>query len=218
MNALLDELGRAYQYFLSNQADFWENLATHLRLSTSALLIALLVCVPLGVWAAKRVVVSQIAINTANALRVVPSLAILFLARPYFGLGFPSALIALTILALPPILTNTYAGFRSLDSSVSEAARGMGMSGWQVIHSVEFPLALPVIVAGIRIATVEVIASATLAAYIGGDGLGNFIQRGFAVNRLDIILVGTITIALLALAADALLAGVQRTSAAYARV
>ncbi len=217
MNQLLNELGRAYQYFLANQADFWDNLATHLRLSISALLIALLICVPLGIWAAKRVVVSQVAINTANALRVVPSLAILFLARPYFGLGFTSALIALTILAFPPILTNTYAGFRSLDRAVSELARGMGMSSRQVIRSVEFPLALPVILAGIRIATVEVIASATLAAYIGGDGLGNYIQRGFAVNRLDIVLVGTITIALLALAADALLAGVQRTSAAYVR-
>lgn len=217
MTVLLDELGRAYQYLLANQADFWDNLATHLRLSFSALAIALLVCVPLGIWASKRVVVSQVSINTANALRVVPSLAILFLARPYFGLGFRSALIALTILALPPILTNTYAGFRSLDRAVSEAARGMGMSVWQVIRSVELPLALPVIVAGIRIATVEVIASATLAAYIGGDGLGNYIQRGFAVNRLDITLVGTITIALLALAADALLGGAQRASAAHAR-
>lgn len=212
----MNGLAGAYEYLLANQSDFWENLVTHLRLSFSALGIALIVCVPLGMWAAKRRVVSQIAINTANALRVIPSLAILFLAQPYFGLGFRSSLIALTVLACPPILINTYAGFRAVDRAVVEAAHGMGMASWQVIRAIELPLALPVILAGIRIATVEVIASATLAAYIGGDGLGNFIQRGFAVNRVEILLVGTVSVALLALLADALLAGLQRTATSAA--
>jgi osmoprotectant transport system permease protein len=210
----MDVFAGAWRYFQNNRDDFWNSLVQHLALSGSALLIALLVCVPLGAWAARSKPVAQLGINTANALRVVPSLAILFLAYPYLGLGFRNALVALTVLACPPILINTYAGFRSVDPAVVEAARGMGMQPAQVIRSVELPLALPVILAGIRIATVEVIASAALAAFIAAGGLGIFIQRGFAVNRPEITLAGVVPIALLALLADALLAGAQRASAA----
>src|SRR5690606_16684119 len=116
---------------------------------------------------------------TSNALRVVPSLAILFLAIPYFGLSFTSASIALTILALPPVLINTDAAYRNISPAIKEAAFGMGMTPWQVLRHIETPLALPVIIAGIRIATTEVIASATLAAFIGIGGLGLFVVRGF---------------------------------------
>jgi osmoprotectant transport system permease protein len=213
----MNELRGAFNYFLENRADFGEALADHLRLSLTALAIALLICVPLGIWASKRRQVAQSVINLANALRVVPSLAVLFLALPYLGIGFRPSLIALTVLACPPILINTYAGFRAVDRAVIEAAYGMGMAPGQVLRSVEFPLALPVLVAGVRIAAVEVIASASLAAYIAGGGLGEFIQRGFAVNNLGITLAGTIPIALLALLADALLAGVQRATSVSAR-
>ena len=206
----MNELARAYRYLLEHQPDFWTAVATHLRLSFTALAIAMVVCVPLGVLAAKRHLVAQPIINTANALRVVPSLAILFLALPYLGIGFEPALAALTVLAGPPILINTYAGFRSVDRTVVEAAFGMGMASSEVLRSIEVPLALPVLIAGIRIATVEVIASASLAAFIGAGGLGNFIQRGFAVNETSIMLVGTIPIALLALLAEAILTGLER--------
>ncbi len=175
-----------------------------------ALLIALVVCVPLGLWAAKRRAVAQPVINAANALRVIPSLAILFLAQPYLGIGFAPSLVALTILACPPILINTYAGFRSVDRAVVEAAYGMGMAGSQVLRRIELPLAFPILLAGVRIAAVEVIASASLAAFIGGGGLGNFIQRGFAVNEPGIMLVGTIPTALLALTVEAVLAVAAR--------
>jgi len=203
-------LVEAYRYFLNHQPEFWRAVATHLRLSGAALAIALLLGVPLGLWAARQRVVAQPIINLANALRVVPSLAILFLALPYIGIGFKPSLVALTVLACPPILINTYAGFRSVDRNVVEAARGMGMASNQVLRSVEVPLALPVLIAGLRIAAVEVIASASLAAFIAGGGLGIFIQRGFAVNQPSLMLVGTVPIALLALLAEALLASVQR--------
>ncbi len=213
----MEQLAQAYRYVLDNQTDFWRNVVVHLQLSFSALLIALVICLPLGIWAARRPLVAQLGINTANALRVVPSLAILFLAYPYLGTGFRNALVALTILACPPVLINTYAGFRGVDRTVIEAARGMGMTAGEVLRRVELPLAMPVLLAGVRLATVEVIASATLAAFIAGGGLGNFIQRGFAVNNESITLVGAIPIALLALAADALLALVQRRAAVYTR-
>jgi osmoprotectant transport system permease protein len=213
----MEQLAQAYRYVLDNQTDFWRNVVVHLQLSFSALLIALVICLPLGIWAARRPLVAQLGINTANALRVVPSLAILFLAYPYLGTGFRNALVALTILACPPVLINTYAGFRGVDRTVIEAARGMGMTAGEVLRRVELPLAMPVLLAGVRLATVEVIASATLAAFIAAGGLGNFIQRGFAVNNESITLVGAIPIALLALAADALLALIQRRAAVYAR-
>ncbi len=208
----MDDVIGAFQYLQENQGDFWRALTTHLQLSLTSLLIAMVVCIPLGIWAAKRRAIAQPAINTANALRVVPSLAILFLAYPYLGIGAQGALLALTLLACPPILINTYAGFRSVDPAVVEAARGMGMAPGQVLRSVELPLAFPVVLAGIRTATLEVIASASLAAFIGAGGLGDFITRGFSVNRPSIMLAGTIPVALLALLADTLLAGVQRAA------
>ncbi len=145
-----------------------------------------------------------------SSLRVIPSLAILFLAVPYLGLGFYPALIALAILASPPILINTDAGFRNVDAAVTEAARGMGMGERQVFWRVEVPLALPIVVAGVRTAAVDVFASATLAAFIGGGGLGDFIARGFALFNPPVMLVGAIPVAVLTLSAEGVLAGVQR--------
>jgi osmoprotectant transport system permease protein len=137
--------------------------------------------------------------NVFNAFRVIPSLAILFLALPYLGLGFFPSLVALTVLAFPPVLINTYTGIRGVDAFIVEAAAGMGMTRAQVLAQVEIPLAIPAIVTGIRIASVEVISSATLASFIGGGGLGDFITRGFALFDVPIMLVGAVPVALLAL-------------------
>jgi osmoprotectant transport system permease protein len=206
MKLLLD----SYHYFLDNQPRFWDALNRHLVLSLAALAISVLVCVPLGVWIARRATVAQYVINTFNALRVLPSLAILFLSLPYLGLGFRPSLVALTVLAFPPVIINTYAGMRNVDRAVVESAYGMGMAPSQVLRLVEFPLALPAVIAGIRTTAVEVISSATLAAFIGGGGLGDFITRGFALNEPGIMLVGAVPVALLALASEAVLGGLQR--------
>lgn len=199
------------EYFLENQRMFWSQAGAHVWLSAVALLIGILVCVPIGIWISRYVRVAQYVINVFNAVRVLPSLVILFLALPYLGLGPRPALVALTVLAFPPILINTYAGLRNVDRSTIEAARGMGMSGFQTLRRIELPLALPAIIAGIRIAAVEVIASATLAAFIGGGGLGSFVTRGFALNDPGIMLVGAVPVALLALLSDLSLGGLQRT-------
>jgi osmoprotectant transport system permease protein len=170
----------------------------------------LLVGLPLGFGSSRSQVVSLVVINAFSSLRVIPSLAILFLAIPYFGLGFRSAAIALTILALPPILISTDVAFRSLDPALREAALGMGMTPAQVLRYVEIPLALPVILAGVKTATIEVVASATLAAFIGAGGLGSFITLGFALYDTAILLVGAIPVALLAMGAEVVLGAVQR--------
>ncbi len=206
----MDLLLGAYQYFLQNQAFFWQSTTIHLELSLAALGISILVSLPLGIWIAHRAAIAQVTINVFNAFRVIPSLVILFLALPYLGLGFLPALVALTVLAFPPVLINTYAGLRGVDPAVVEAAAGMGMAPLQVLRQVEFPLAIPTIVAGIRTAAVEVISSATLASFIGGGGLGDFITRGFALYDVRIMLVGAIPVALLALASEAILGSIQR--------
>jgi osmoprotectant transport system permease protein len=206
MKLLLD----AYRYFLENQAHFWDATGRHLVFSLTSLGISVLVCVPLGIWIARRVKVAQYTINFFGALRLVPSLAILFLTLPYLGTGFRPALFALMALAFPPVLINTYVGVRNVDSAVVEAANGMGMAPSQILRRVEIPLALPAMIAGIRTAAVEVISSATLAAFIGGGGLGDFITRGFALNEPRIMLVGAVPVALLALASEAVLGGLQR--------
>jgi osmoprotectant transport system permease protein len=199
-----------YQYFLENQARFWQALGQHLKLSLSALSISVLVGVPLGIWIARQLRAAELVINGFSALRLIPSLAILFLALPYLGTGFRPALFALTVLAFPPVIINTYVGIRSVDRAVVEAAYGMGMEPGQVLRQVELPIAMPALIAGIRTAAVEVVASATLAAFIGGGGLGDFITRGFALYEPRIMLVGAIPVALLALASEALLGGLQR--------
>lgn len=200
----------AFNYALARSDEWWRALGQHLLFVAVALGIGIVVCVPLGILTSRSRSASLAIINTANAVRVIPSLAILFLAIPYFGLSFGSAALALTILALPPILINTDAAFRTIPSAIKEAAYGMGMTRNQVLRRIEFPLALPVIVAGVRTATVEVIASATLAAFIGGGGLGIYITRGFALFDNSILLVGAISVALLALAAELVMGGLER--------
>lgn len=194
----------ALHYFEQNQENFWRATQQHLVLSSTAMAISLLVGLPAGIWIAHRARIAQATINFFNALRVIPSLAILFLVLPYLGLGFTPSLVALTFLAFTPVLINTYAGLRNVDRSVIESAVGMGMSTNQVLFQVELPLAIPAIVTGIRIASVEVISSATLASFIGGGGLGDFITRGFALYDVPIMLVGAIPVAILALLSESL--------------
>jgi len=208
---MLEVLYHAYQYAISHQQELLGALGQHLRLVGVALGISILLCVPLGIWTARSRWAAVMVINGFNALRVIPSLAVLFLAIPYFGLSFTSAAIALTLLALPPILINTDAAYRTIDGAIREAARGMGMTPNQILWRVETPLALPVIITGIRTATTEVIASATLAAFIGSGGLGLYVVRGFAMYNIPILLVGALPVALLTLLAELALNQLHRT-------
>ncbi|HYP40531.1 MAG TPA: ABC transporter permease [Chloroflexia bacterium] len=206
----MELLQQALEYALNPRSDFLRAVGVHLQLSGLALLVAVLVGVPLGIWISKYDVVARLVINVVGIVRVVPSIAVLFLLLPSQGIGFRPAAIALTLLAIPPLLINTAAGLRGVDPAISEAGRGMGMSYWRLLGKVQLPLALPVILAGLRIAAVEVIASAALATLIGGGGLGDFIAAGLTLSRNEILLVGAIPIALIALAAEITLSSIQR--------
>jgi len=202
--------GQAIAYLQSHQDEFNKALITHLQLSFFALLIAAGVCIPLGILTSRFGAVARVIINGIGIARVIPSIAVLLVLLPVVGVGFVPALIALVLLAFPPILINTDAGLRGVDSATLEAARGMGMTGLGSLWEVELPLALPVIIGGLRTATVEVIASATLATLIGGGGFGDFITQGLSGNDNRVVLAGAIPVAALALLVEVLLASLQR--------
>jgi osmoprotectant transport system permease protein len=186
-------------------ADFFAHAYAHIVLAASALLIAIAVALPLAAAFVRRRVPHDIAFGAIGILRVIPSLAVLTLALPYLGLGFRPALLALVVLAIPPIAINADVGLRGISAATIDAARGMGMTAAQIRRRIEWPLALPVVVSGIRTAAVEVVASATLASFIGGGGLGDYIIDGLSTNNVSEIFTGAGAVAVLAIAVDAAL-------------
>lgn len=206
----MTSFGGASTYLANNPHALVIALGQHCVLVLLPLAVSLLLALPLGWWTARSPLMANIFVNVFNGLRVIPSIAILFLAIPYWGLSFTAAAIALIILAIPPILISTNVAFRSINPYLQEAALGMGMTPQQVLWEIEIPLALPVIIAGIKTATVEVIASATLAAFIGAGGLGRFIVLGFSLYDNSILLLGAIPVALLALVAEMGLSMLQK--------
>lgn len=216
----MDLLTDALQYVQDNPDRFREALSVHVRLSLYALIAAVAIFVPLGILASRSRRVGPVAVGVVAAARVVPSIAVLFLLYPYrreigdllpwWPRAFVLALIALIVLAGPPLVINTDAGLRAVAPSAIEGARGVGMTELQVLTRVQFPLALPVIVAGVRTAAVEVVASATLAAFVGAGGLGRFITSGLTLLDYSLLFVGAIPVALLALFVEVSLASVER--------
>jgi osmoprotectant transport system permease protein len=194
--------------------DFLTHVRDHMTLALSALAIALAIALPAGAAIARAPRLREPVLGAINAARVVPSLGVLALMLPLVGIGFVPSLVALALLAMPPIAINTDLGLRGVPAATIEAARGLGMSRSEVRRRIEWPLAMPVVFSGVRTATVEVIASATLAAFIGGGGLGEYIVNGFADGDRAQLLEGALSVAFLALAAEALLSLVERRLAA----
>ena len=186
-------------YLQNNTFDILVQVRDHLTVSLIALLIACAIGVPIGYFASESAKGERIMTIPFEVLRVVPSLAILVLLIPVLGTGTAPAAVALTILAVPPVLLNTIAGFRQVPDFMTECGRGIGLSERQVLWKVRVPLALPMIFAGIRTALIEVIASATLAAKIGAGGLGEIIFTGLGLNRADLLIIGGALVAALSL-------------------
>jgi osmoprotectant transport system permease protein len=185
-------------------------LFEHLRLSGLSMGLAMIIALPVGIAIGHTGRGGLLAVGVANLGRAVPSYALLLVFLPFFGLGDASALPALVLLAIPPILVNAYAGLRGVDRDLIEAGRGMGMTELQVLSRVELPAAAPVIVAGLRVAAVAVVATATLAALVAGGGLGRFIADGFGLREQDQILAGAILVALLALVVERAFTFIER--------
>jgi osmoprotectant transport system permease protein len=190
--------------------DLAVHVRDHLALAASALTAALLAGLPLGAALAHNRWLRGPALGAVYVARVIPSLAVLAIMLPLVGIGFWPALVALTLLAIPPIVLGTDVGLRGVPEAVRDAARGLGMTRRQIGTRVDWPLALPVVFSGIRTAAVEVVASATLAAFIGGGGLGEYIVNGLAENDRPQLLEGAVTVAVLALGTQWLLGGIER--------
>ncbi len=199
----------AFRWIAANQGTFVMALHQHLLMSGAALGFAILTAVPLGILLARRPRAAFYVINGVNALRTIPSLAVLAVMLPFLGIGFMPSVVALVLLAVPPILVNTYVGVREVDPDAIDAATGMGMATADIIRKIEVPLAAPAIFAGIRTAAVQVIAGATLATFIGGGGLGDFIIAGIAIMDMSRLLVGAVPIAALAIGTEILFGGLE---------
>jgi len=200
-------------YFWERRQDILALTAQHLLLVAVSTFLAAAVGIPLGIWLTRRPKLARPILGLAGVVQTIPSLALFGFLLPLpliGGIGARTAIVALLVYAMLPLLRNTYAGILSVDPAIVEAATGLGMTPRQRLFWVELPLALPVVLAGVRIATVVSIGLATIAAAIGAGGLGVLIYRGIAIVDNRQILAGAVPAALLALAADGLLGALER--------
>ncbi len=219
----MEFLGEVVRWFAdaanwSGRTGFPFRLLEHAFMSYGAVAVAAVIALPLGLYVGHTKRLELLVISVANAGRAIPSIAILSLAVialiPFgLGLGATPTVIALVALAIPPILTNTAVGIRGVDQDTIEAARGMGLTGGQVLKGIEIPLAIPLIVTGVRVAAVQVVATATLAALVAWGGLGRFIVDGLAVRDFVRVFAGALLVALLAILTEALFGWIQRALA-----
>ena len=197
------------KYLTDNASALFEKTLEHLYISVFALLIAIIIAIPLGILLSKTDKLSKISLTIAGILQTIPTLAILALMIPLFGVGKTPAIIALFLYVLLPILNNTIIGVQNIDSNV-KSGRSMGMTGIQLMKDVQLPLALPMILSGIRLSSVYVISWATLASYVGAGGLGDFIFNGLNLFEPAMIITATILVTLLALIVDFCLSMIEK--------
>lgn len=198
------------QEFIASQGSevirlLWE----HIYMSLISLGLGVIVAVPLGILLSQVPKVANVVISIVSVLQTIPTLALLALMIPFLGVGKVPAIVALFIYSLLPILRNTYLGMSNVNPDLLDAAKGMGLKRMQIIRQVQLPLAVPVIMAGIRLSTVYVIAWTTLASYIGGGGLGDMIFNGLNLFRPDLIFGGTIPVTILAVIVDLVMARIE---------
>ncbi|MDT2755018.1 ABC transporter permease/substrate-binding protein [Enterococcus pseudoavium] len=198
--------------FNERKADLLTAILEHLAISLSALLIAVVIAIPLAILLSQRKKLAEVVLQITSILQTIPSLALLGLLIPFVGIGTVPALIALVVYALLPIFQNTYIGLSEIDPSIEEAADAFGMSRMRKLVRVELPMAMPVIISGVRTAAVLIIGTATLAALIGAGGLGTFILLGIDRNDPSLTLIGAISSALLAIIFSTLIRFLQNRS------
>src|SRR5699024_702328 len=195
-------MNKLIEVFIDRQDMIIEAFLQHIYLSFVSLLIGVLISLPVGMFVARHRKYAETIIGVTAVLQTIPSLALFGFLVPLIGIGSKTALVALIIYALLPILRNTYAGLTGVDQSVIEAGRGMGMTPNQILKKIELPTALPFIMAGIRTATVLTVGIATLATFVGAGGLGDVIYRGLQSYNNELVLAGALPVAVLALLFD----------------
>ncbi|MBP2633202.1 MAG: glycine/betaine transporter permease [Firmicutes bacterium] len=202
-------------YFVNDIDAYLISIQEHIGISLLALIVAIIIGIPCGYACVKHKKYEKWIVSIFQILRIIPSFAILILLIPIMGTGIKPAMTALVLLAVPPILMNTVVGLKEVPDFMLEIAHGVGMTDRQVLWKVKFPLAVPLILTGIKTAMIEIIASATLAAKIGAGGIGGIIFTGLGLDRIELLLVGGISVAVLAIVAGLLLELIDRVLLRY---
>lgn len=197
-------------FLRNNGQELFKKALEHLEISVIALLIAIIVAVPIGIMLSRMKRTSNVVLTIAGVLQTIPTLAVLAIMIPIFGVGKMAAIIALFIYVLLPILNNTVLGVQQIDSNLKDAAKSMGMTRLQMMKDVELPLALPLILSGVRLSAVYVISWATLASYVGAGGLGDFVFNGLNLYNANMIIAAAIAVTILALIVDFVLSRIEK--------
>ncbi len=198
------------QFITDPSHDFTGHTIEYLQICGISIVLALVIGVVLGVAVSRSPFMAFIAVNLSGLMRAIPVIVFLIAAIPLIGTGDPPTLAALVVLGIPPILLNTYTGIRGIDPAIIDAAKGMGLTTWQIITRIQTPLVLPIIAAGVRTSAVQIVATATLAAFIGAGGYGDYIVDGFNTFKNAEILAGAIPVAILAMMIELVMSWLQR--------
>lgn len=199
------------KFILDPQNDFLGQTIEYLRICGVSIVLAIIIGVALGALVSRNALLAFIAVNLSGLMRAIPIIAVLIVFVPFFGLGFLPTIIALVVLGIPPILLNTYTGIRGVDPAMIDAAKGMGMTTWQIARRIQAPLVTPLVAAGVRTSAVQIVATATLAAFIGAGGYGDYIVDGLTVFNYTELIVGAISVAILAMLVEVFMSWLQRT-------
>ena len=198
-------------FILDPKNDYLGQTIEYLKICGVSIAAAIVIGVVLGALVSRNAVLAFLAVNVSGLMRSIPIIAILFVFVSIFGvLGFLPTIIALIVLGIPPILLNTYTGIRGIDPATIDAAKGMGMTSWQIATRIQAPLVTPLVAAGIRTSAVQIVATATLAAFIGAGGYGDYIVDGISVFNYTELIVGALSVALLAILVEVFMSWLQR--------
>ena len=197
-------------FILDPQNNYLGQTIEYLKICGFSIAVAIVIGVALGAAVSRNPILSFIAVNLSGLMRAIPVIAILIAFVPFFGLGFEPAVIALIVLGIPPILLNTYTGIRGVDPAMIDAAKGMGMTTWQIATRIQAPLVTPLVAAGIRTSAVQIIATATLATFIAAGGYGDYIVDGINLFNYTELIVGAVSVAVLAILVEVFMSWLQR--------
>jgi osmoprotectant transport system permease protein len=196
-------------FILDPKNDFLGQTIEYLKLCGVSIAAAIVIGVVLGALVSRNAFLAFLAVNVSGLMRAIPIIAVLIAFVPIFGIGFVPSIIALIVLGIPPILLNTYTGIRGIDPATIEAAKGMGMTSWQIATRIQTPLVTPLVAAGIRTSAVQIVATATLAAFIGAGGYGDYIVDGLTVFNYTELIVGAVSVAILAILVEVFMSWLQ---------